>query len=93
MSNDDESDPPSNVLKIDDQEDADPYYFILGCNEKHGRIPGFFNGSEAVYAYGGKKFTAENFDWIVVDEPGMFNSVYLCSFPKSLYIGNCVLKL
>lgn len=64
--------PPSNALMIAYQQHAFPYYFILGYNKNHGMIPGFYNGTKAVYAYGGKEFTAKEFYWIVVDNPGWF---------------------
>ena len=64
------------------QQHAFPYYFILGYNKNHGMIPGFYNGSKAVYAYGGKEFTAKEFYWIVVDNPG-----YIILFTKE-GIGN-----
>ena len=68
------------------QQHAYPYYFILGYNKNHGMIPGFFNGSKAVYAYGGKEFTAKEFYWIVVDNPGRLRNVDMSSFQKILEI-------
>ena len=68
------------------QQHAYPYYFILGYNKNHGMIPGFFNGSKAVYAYGGKEFTAKEFYWIVVDNPGRVRNVDMSSFQKISFI-------
>ena len=58
------------------QQHAFPYYFILGYNKNHGMIPGFYNGTKAVYAYGGKEFIAKEFYWIVVDNPGNIMLIY-----------------
>ena len=77
--------PPSNALMIAYQQHAYPYYFILGYNKNHGMIPGFFNGSKAVYAYGGKEFTAKDFYWIVVDNPGRFGGCISFHFLLHIY--------
>ena len=46
-----------------------PYYFSISRTD-NGLIPGFSKGGDAVYAYGGKEHTTNDFDWIVVDHTG-----------------------
>ena len=67
--------PPPNCMVVENQnitqDDPSPFhYFIIARTERYGRIPGFWDGRVAYFAYFGKERTTEDFDWLVIENTG-----------------------
>ena len=65
------SSPPPNAIYYKHKDT--PFFLVIAKRKNHGLIPGYFNGKEAVYAYGGKEFIAPDFDWIVIEDQGIIS--------------------